>query len=104
MGRPDDPAMTGSEHVWFRHFHERLHNSTRQYARLGRDCVRSIGLEPSLYCTHSIRQTKVAQNYRKTGNLRAVQPLLGHKKMDCTVRYIGVQLEDVLALSEPVVI
>ncbi|GGC03651.1 hypothetical protein GCM10011363_20310 [Marivita lacus] len=104
MGRPDDPAMTGSEHVWFRHFHERLHISTRQYARLGRDCVRSIGLEPSLYCTHSIRQTKVAHIYRKTGNLRAVQPLLGHTKTDCTVRYIGVQLEDVLALSEAVVI
>ena len=59
-----------------------------------------IALEPSAYGTHSMRHTKVAQMYKKTGNLRAVQLLLGHTKMDSTVRYLGVDLDDVLFLSE----
>ena len=67
-----------------------------------RDWVNSIGLEPSAYGTHSMRRTKVAQIYRKTGNLRAVQLLLGHTKMDSTVRYLGVELEDALAIAEAV--
>ena len=62
----------------------------------------SIGLEPSAYGTHSMRRTKAAQIYRKTGNLRAVQLLLGHTKMDSTVRYLGVELEDALAIAEAV--
>ena len=98
----DDPLMVGSEHLWPGRFHERRHISTRQYARLVRDWVSSIGLEPSSYGTHSMRRTKVAQIYRKTGNLRAVQLLLGHTKMDSTVRYLGVELEDALAISEAV--
>ncbi|PTX46323.1 phage integrase family protein [Gemmobacter caeni] len=65
-----------------------------------RDLVPSIGLEPSAHGTHSMRRTKVAQIYKKTGNLRAVQLLLGHTKMDSTVRYLGVDLEDALTLSE----
>ncbi|WP_425075037.1 tyrosine-type recombinase/integrase [Sagittula sp. S175] len=79
-----EPIMIGSEHLWPGRFHDRLHTSTRQYARLVRDWVSSIGLEPSSYGTHSMRRTKVAQIYRKTGNLRAVQLLLGHTKMDST--------------------
>lgn len=67
-----------------------------------RDWVNSIGLEPSAYGTHSMRRTKVAQIYCKTGNLRAVQLLLGHTKMDSTVRYLGVELDDALALAEAV--
>ena len=98
----DDPAMVGSEHLWPGRFHERLHISTRQFARLVRGWVTSIGLEPSAYGTHSMRRTSVAQIYRKTGNLRAVQLLLGHTKMDSTVRYLGVELEDALAISEAV--
>lgn len=78
----DDPLMIGSEYLWPGRFHERLHISTRQYARLVRDWVTSIGLEPTSYGTHTMRRTKVAQIYRKTGNLRAVQLLLGHTKMD----------------------
>jgi integrase len=62
----------------------------------------SIGLELSAYGTHSMRRTKVAQIYKKTGDLRAVQLLLGHTKMDSTVRYLGVELEDALAISEGV--
>lgn len=65
-----------------------------------REWVTSIGLEPSAYGTHSMRRTKVAQIYKKTGNLRAVQLLLGHTKMDSTVRYLGVDLDDALILSE----
>lgn len=98
----DEPLMKGSEYLWPGRFHERLHISTRQYARLVRDWVKSIGLEPSAYGTHSMRRTKVAQIYRKTGNLRAVQLLLGHAKMDSTVRYLGVELEDALAIAEAV--
>ena len=97
-----DPRMIGQEFLWPGRFHEPLHISTRQYARLVRDWVQSIGLEPSAFGTHSMRRTKVAQIYRKTGNLRAVQLLLGHTKMDSTVRYLGVELEDALAISEAV--
>ena len=64
--------------------------------------MKLIGLEPSQYRTHSMRRTKVAQIYRKTGNLRAVQLLLGHTKMDSTVRYLGVELEDALEIAESV--
>lgn len=96
------PLMTGSEYLWPGRFHDRLHISTRQYARLVRDWVKSIGLEPSAYGTHSMRRTKVSQIYKKTGNLRAVQLLLGHTKMDSTVRHLGVKLEDALVISEGV--
>jgi site-specific recombinase XerC len=95
-----DPEMTGSEFLWPSRLHASPHLSTRQYARIMRDWVASIGLEPSAYGTHSMRRTKVAQIYKKTGNLRAVQLLLGHTKMDSTVRYLGVDLDDALSLSE----
>ncbi len=97
-----DPLMVGSECLWAGRFHERLHISTRQYARLFRDWVSSTGLEPSAYGTHSMRRTKVAQIYGKTGNLRAVQLLPGHTKMDSTVRYLGIEIEDALAIVEAV--
>ncbi|SDL71291.1 tyrosine-type recombinase/integrase [Aliiruegeria lutimaris] len=97
-----DPLMIGSKFLWPGRFHERLHISTRQYARLVREWVRSIGLDPTSYGTHSMRRTKVVQIYRKTGNLRAVQLLLGHTKMDSTVRYLGVDLEDALSIAESV--
>ncbi|SPH24290.1 Tyrosine recombinase XerC [Defluviimonas aquaemixtae] len=84
-----DPMMVGSEYLWPGRFHERLRIPTRQHERRVRDRVSSIGLEPSAYGTHSMRRTKVAQIYRKTGNLRAVQLLLGHTKMDSTVRYLA---------------
>ena len=97
-----NPAMIGHECLWPGRFHDRPHISTRQYARLLKDWVCSIGLEPSAYGTHSMRRTKIAQIYKKTGNLRAVQLLLGHTKMDSTVRYLGVELEDALAIAEAV--
>ena len=92
--------MIGCEYLWPSRVHASPHPSTRQYAQIMRDWVLSIGLEPSAYGTRSMRRTKVTQIYRKTGNLRAVQLLLGHIKMDSTVRYLGVDLDDALSLSE----
>ncbi len=83
-------------------FLERPHISTRQHGRLVRDWVTAIGLESSGYGTHSLRRTKAAEIYRKTGNLRAVQLLLGHTKIDSRVRYLGVELEDALTIAEQI--
>ena len=95
-----DPEMTGCEYLWPSRVYTSPHLSTRQYARIMRDWVLSIGLESTAYGTHSMRRTKVAQIYKKTGNLRAVQLLLGHTKINSTVRYLGVDLDDALSLSE----
>ena len=97
-----DPLMVVSEFLSPRRFHERLHISTRQYAPIVRDWVASIALEVTACGTHSMRRTKVTQIYKKTGNLRAVQLLLGHAKMDSTVRYLGVELEGALAIAEAI--
>lgn len=78
------------------------HLSTRQYARIVQGWVSSIGLNPATYGTHSLRRTKAALIYRKTGNLRAVQLLLGHTKLESTVRYLGVEVDDAIAISEQV--
>jgi len=75
------------------------HLSARQYARLVKRWVMLIELEPSAYATHSLRRTKVSLLYRKTGNLRACQLLLGHTKLESTVRYLGVELDDALEMS-----
>lgn len=76
------------------------HLSTRQYARLVDEWVTGIGLRSADYGTHSLRRTKAAIIYKQTGNLRAVQILLGHTKIESTIRYLGVDVEDALALSE----
>jgi integrase len=76
------------------------HLGTRQYARLVDRWVALIGLDPAAYGTHSLRRTKVSLLYKKTGNLRACQLLLGHTKLESTVRYLGVEVDDALALSE----
>jgi integrase len=78
------------------------HISTRQYGRLVDQWVSAIGLEPRAYGTHSLRRTKVALIYKRTGNLRACQLLLGHRKIESTVRYLGIEVDDALALSEQV--
>jgi integrase len=76
--------------------------STRQYARLVCGWIASIGLEPHLFGTHSLRRTKAALIYRRTGNLRAVQLLLGHTKIESTIRYLGIEVDDALAIAEQV--
>jgi integrase len=77
-----------------------VHLSTRQYARLLSTWVADIGLDPAIYGTHSLRRTKATLIYRRTKNLRAIQLLLGHSKIESTVRYLGVEVEDALALAE----
>jgi integrase len=77
----------------------RTHN-TRQYARLVSEWVSGIGLDPLKYATHSMRRTKATLIYRRTGNLRAVQLLLGHSKIESTVRYLGVEVDDALEIAE----
>jgi len=76
--------------------------TTRQYARLVSEWVASIGLDPSLFGTHSLRRTKATLIYKKTGNLRAVQLLLGHTKIESTVRYLGIEVDDALAIAEQI--
>ncbi|AWN44734.1 tyrosine-type recombinase/integrase [Methylobacterium durans] len=76
------------------------HISTRQYARLVDEWVSGIGLPREDYGTHSLRRTKASLIYKRTGNLRAVQILLGHTKIESTVRYLGVDVEDALVLAE----
>lgn len=73
-----------------------------QYARIVHRWVASIGLETSAYGKHSMRRTKAAQIYKKTGNLRAVQILLGHTKLESTVRYLGVEVNDALRIAEQI--
>jgi len=76
--------------------------TTRQYARLLSEWIAGIGLDPSLFGTHSIRRTKATLIYRRTGNLRAVQLLLGHTKVESTARYLGIEVDDALTIAENV--
>ena len=76
------------------------HLSTRQYARIVESWVARIGLDPTLYGTHSMRRTKASLIYRRTKNLRAVQLLLGHAKLESTVRYLGIEVDDALEMAE----
>jgi integrase len=76
--------------------------TTRQYARLVSGWIASIGLDSRLFGTHSLRRTKATLIYRRTGNLRAVQLLLGHTKIESTVRYLGVEVDDAIAIAEQV--
>jgi integrase len=92
----------GSRYLFPTRIHASPHISTRQYARLVHRWVRSIGLESASYGTHSMRRTKAAQIYRKTGNLRAVQLLLGHTKLESTVRYLGIEVDDALNMAEQI--
>ena len=76
------------------------HVSTRQYARIVHQWVAAIGLDPTVYGTHTMRRTKAALIYKRTKNLRAVQLLLGHSKLESTVRYLGIEVADAVEISE----
>ena len=76
------------------------HIGTRQYARVLRNWVKDLGLDPSSYETHSMRRTKASLIYKRTKNLRAVQLLLGHSKIESTVRYLGIEVDDALEMAE----
>lgn len=76
------------------------HVSTRQYARIVHQWVASVGLDSTAYGTHTMRRTKATLIYKRTKNLRAVQLLLGHTKLESTVRYLGIEVDDALEISE----
>jgi integrase len=80
--------------------HRSNHISTRQYARIVHKWVEMIGLDTLLYGTHSLRRTKATLIYRRTKNLRAIQLLLGHTKLESTVRYLGIEVDDALEMAE----
>jgi integrase len=82
--------------------HKSGHLGTRQYARILDGWVRELGLDPCAYGTHSMRRTKATLIYRKTRNLRAVQLLLGHTKLESTVRYLGIEVDDAIEIAEQI--
>ena len=85
-------------------FPSRLHTSdrlpTRRYARIVKDWVKAVDLDPAMYGTHTMRRTKASLIYRRTKNLRAVQLLLGHTKLESTVRYLGIEVDDALEMAK----
>jgi integrase len=93
-------GLQGSEYLFPSRINGSAHLSTRQYSRIVTSWVSGIGLESTSYGTHSMRRTKATLLYRRTKNLRAVQLLLGHSKLDSTVRYLGIEIDDALELSE----
>jgi integrase len=93
-------ALSGGDYLFPSRIHDSLHLSTRQYARLVHRWIRAIGLDDAAYGTHTMRRTKAALIYRRTKNLRAVQLLLGHTKLESTVRYLGIEVDDALEMAE----
>lgn len=95
-------GLTERDYLFPSRVRAKPHMSTRQYGRIVDKWVSSIGLDPKRYGTHSMRRTKASQIYKKTGNIRAVQLLLGHTKLESTVRYLGIEVDDALAIAEQV--
>ncbi|MDH3315641.1 MAG: tyrosine-type recombinase/integrase [Gammaproteobacteria bacterium] len=79
---------------------ESRHLFTRQYARIVERWAKEIGLHAGVYGTHTMRRTKASLIYRRTKNLRAVQLLLGHTKLESTVCYLGIEVDDALEMAE----
>ena len=96
----DTHELASESYLFGSRVHNSKHLSTRQYIRLVKNWVSMIGLDPSVYGTHSLRRTKATLIYRRTKNLRAVQLLLGHAKIESTVRYLGVEVDDALEMAE----
>lgn len=92
--------LRSDDYLFPSRIHKSPHISTRQYSRMVEKWVKSIGLDPSGYGTHTMRRTKATLIYRRTKNLRAVQLLLGHTKLESTVRYLGIEVDDALEISE----
>ena len=93
-------GLSFSDYLFKSRFKSSMHISTRQYARIVESWVTLIGLDPASYGTHSMRRTKASLIYRRTKNLRAVQLLLGHSKLESTVRYLGIEVDDALEMAE----
>ena len=92
--------FSAGSYLFPRRFSSGGHLSTRQYARIVASWVTAIGLDRHAYGTHSMRRTRSSVIYRRTKNLRAVQILLGHTKLESTVRYLGIEVEDALEMAE----
>ena len=90
----------GTQYLFPSRMRPKTHISTRQYARLVKSWIAAIGLDPGTFGTHSLRRTKPTLIYRRTQNLRAVQLLLGHTKLESTVRYLDIEVDDALAIAE----
>jgi len=95
-----DAKLRSEDYLFPSRIHESPHLGTRQYARIVDNWVTQIGLDPAYYGTHSMRRTKASLIYRRTKNLRAVQLLLGHAKVESTVRYLGIEVDDALEMAE----
>ncbi len=93
-------GLTGGDYLFPSRIKSSPHLSTRQYARIVEGWVSAIGLDPAEYGTHSLRRTKPSLIYRRTKNLRAVQLLLGHTKLESTLRYLGIEVDDALEIAE----
>ncbi|MHB1670044.1 tyrosine-type recombinase/integrase, partial [Thiomonas sp.] len=93
-------GLRADDYLFPSRLHASPHLGTRQYARIVHGWVEEIGLDSHAYGTHSMRRTKPTLIYRKTKNLRAVQLLLGHTKLESTVRYLGIEVEDALDIAE----
>jgi len=96
----DHEGLSGGDYLFKSRIHSSPHLSTRQYARIVSSWISQIGLEPANYGTHTLRRTKASLIYRRTKNLRAVQLLLGHTKLESTVRYLGIEVDDPLEMAE----
>jgi integrase len=95
-----DAKLRSEDFLFPSRIHKSPHLGTRQYARIVDNWVQQIGLDSSAYGTHSMRRTKASLIYRRTKNLRAVQLLLGHAKIESTVRYLGIEVDDALEMPE----
>lgn len=95
----EQAKLQAEDYLFKSRFHDSPHLSTRQYARIVESWVTEIGLDPAAYGTHSMRRTKASLIYRRTKNLRAVQLLLGHTKLESTVRYLGIEVDDALEMA-----
>lgn len=94
--------LTDTDYLFKSRIDSTKHLSTRQYNRIFHQWIKILGLDDSQYSTHSMRRTKPYWIYKKTKNLRVVQILLGHKKLESTVRYLGIEVDDALEISESI--
>ena len=92
--------LSASSYLFPSQLHSSMHLSTRQYSRMVESWVAGICLDSTAYGTHSLRRTKASLIYRRTKNIRAVQLLLGHAKLESTVRYLGIEVDDALEIAE----
>lgn len=97
-----DQKLSNQDYLFPSHYDRNKPISYSQYRRVVKSWVVALGLDSALYGTHSLRRTKASLIYAQTKNLRAIQLLLGHTKLDSTIQYLGVELEDALTLSEKI--